>query len=154
MDFIRGQNTLYSSRDWFQNMITGPLSYRGFRETGPRSLWYKASSTHVYFSKVRSSRTKLITKRRHWFYYLFQCHSFAAQYCSFCLFTSHIILLLNIRWYQLTTLSTIYAQASGNDHMGTMLIGFILSYKKMLYLGNWYWTFHCQSPAQKLSSKT
>ena len=39
-------------------------------------------------------------------------------------------------WYQLTTLSTIYTQASGNDHMGTMLIGFILSYKKMLYLGN------------------
>ena len=34
MDFIKGQNTLYFSWDWFQNMISGPLSYRDFRETG------------------------------------------------------------------------------------------------------------------------
>ena len=38
MDFIRGQNTLYFSWDFdYQNMISGPLSCRVFRETGPRS---------------------------------------------------------------------------------------------------------------------
>ena len=39
MDFIRGQNTPYfhGMKIWFQIMISDPLSYRGFRETGPWS---------------------------------------------------------------------------------------------------------------------
>ena len=39
MDFIRGQNTPYFSWKFeFQNMISGPLTYRVFRETGPTRL--------------------------------------------------------------------------------------------------------------------
>ena len=38
MDFIRVQNTPYISGDfWFQNLISGPLIYRVFQETGPRN---------------------------------------------------------------------------------------------------------------------
>ena len=33
--------TLRFLRLWFQNMISGPLSYRGFRETGPRPLGWR-----------------------------------------------------------------------------------------------------------------
>ena len=80
MDFIRGQNTPYFS--WFKNMIPGPLSYRDFRETGPRSengcekwhflVWYmvrtwrtgrhtssKNSHTHTRFP-TRSFRNCVI----------------------------------------------------------------------------------------------
>ena len=39
---MRGQNTSYFSRDWFQNRILGPLSYRDFWETGPWSLCWMA----------------------------------------------------------------------------------------------------------------
>ena len=40
MDLIRVQNvhTLLFLRFWFQNLISGPLGYRVFRETGPREL--------------------------------------------------------------------------------------------------------------------
>ena len=40
MDLIRVQNvhTLLFLRFWFQNLISGPLGYRLFRETGPREL--------------------------------------------------------------------------------------------------------------------
>ena len=86
------------------------------------------SPTHVHFPKLRSPRTKLITKRRHWFNYLFQCHSSDAQYCSFCLFTSHIILLLNIRWYQITSLPTIYTCGNRANRIYFEL-------RKMLQLG-------------------
>ena len=38
MDFIGSQNTPYLSWDFdFQSMISGPLSYRIFQETVPRS---------------------------------------------------------------------------------------------------------------------
>ena len=40
MDFIRGQDIPYFSWDLtFQNMISGPLSYRVFREMGPWDEW-------------------------------------------------------------------------------------------------------------------
>ena len=40
MDLIRDQNTPYFSWDWFQNPISGPLSYRDFRETGSRTITF------------------------------------------------------------------------------------------------------------------
>ena len=48
MNFIRGQDTPYFSWQihWFQIMISGPLSYRDFREMGPWGPFHEAPGNY------------------------------------------------------------------------------------------------------------